>query len=111
MIKIPSSEKGKECCQHAELETTVFKVIIHFITDSPKKKIDKKYNNAIVTPSTNRKDANNLLPPSGNKNLPPKPVYIPTGNNQGYKLPPKPVHLVTPKQNNSVDYSRPYSSR
>lgn len=62
-----------------------------------------------MTPSTNKKD-NNILPPSSNKNLPPKPNQN-HGNNASYKLPPKPSPLIPSKQNNSVDYSRPYSSR
>lgn len=50
-----------------------------------------------------------MLPPTSNKNLPPKPVHIPNsnpGNNVNYKMPPKPSILVPSKQNNSIDYSR-----
>jgi hypothetical protein len=63
-----------------------------------------------MTPSMNKKDNNVLLPPSSHKNLPPKPVQQ-ANNNISYKMPPKPTPLIPSKQNNSVDYSRPGSSK
>lgn len=62
-----------------------------------------------MTPSLNKKEINCMLPPTSNKNLPPKPVQHNPNNNVSYKLPPKPSPLVPSKQNNSVDYSRPSS--
>jgi hypothetical protein len=53
-----------------------------------------------MTPSLNKKDSQ--IPPSSNKNLPPKPQ----NNNVSYKLPPKPTPLIPSKQNNSIDYSK-----
>jgi len=83
---------------------------IHFNLVSPRKKVEEKpLNGGIMTPSVNRKD-NNLLPPTSNKNLPPKPVNN-GNNNVSYKLPPKPTPIMPTKQNYSVDISRPYSSR
>jgi len=64
-----------------------------------------------MTPSSNRKDNNSMvMPPSSNKNLPPKPNQN-HANNVSYKLPPKPTPIMPSKQNNSIDSSRPYSSR
>lgn len=78
---------------------------------SPKKKIEEKPSSIVpMTPGTNRKDSNVILPPSSNKNLPPKPNQN-HANNVSYKLPPKPTPIMPSKQNNSVDSSRPYSSR
>ena len=75
-----------------------------------KKRLEQKPHNGVaMTPSVNKKDQY-MMPPSSNKNLPPKPVQN-NGNNVNYKLPPKPTPLIASKQNNSVDYSRPYSSR
>lgn len=60
-----------------------------------------------MTPSMNKKEPNHFLPPTSNKNLPPRPNHIPNiSNNISYKMPPKPTPLIPSKQNNSVDYSR-----
>lgn len=78
---------------------------------SPRKKIEEKPVNMVpMTPSMNKKEPNCILPPTNNKNLPPKPVHaINPNNNISYKMPPKPSPLIPSKQNNSVDYSRPSS--
>jgi len=63
-----------------------------------------------MTPSINRKEPSHYLPPSSNKNLPPRPNHPPNlNNNISYKMPPRPTPLVSSKQNNSVDYSRSHS--
>lgn len=63
-----------------------------------------------MTPNLNKKEPNYMLPPSNNKNLPPKPVQPNNvNNNVSYKLPPKPTPLIPSKQNNSFDYPRPSS--
>lgn len=55
-----------------------------------------------MTPNLHKKEPNSILPPSNNKNLPPKPMQnnLPN-NNVSYKLPPKPTPLIPSKQNNS----------
>lgn len=109
MRKITLTEKEKGFCLHAECDLTIpdFNVSLYLISDSPRKKLEEKPL-IPMTPSMNKKEPNCILPPTGNKNLPPKPVQNPN-NNVSYKLPPKPSPLIPSKQNNSVDYSRPSS--
>ena len=113
MTRIIWSEKDREYFLHAESELMFlldFKVTYLLILVSPKK--DKPNNLNPMTPSINKKDSNSILPPSSHKNLPPRPVqHINPNNNVSYKLPPKPTPLIPSKQNNSIDYSRPHSSR
>lgn len=105
-----STEKDKGFCLPVECGLTIptdFKVLFYLILDSPRKKLEEKPL-IPITPSINKKDANCILPPTVNKNLPPKPIQNPN-NNVSYKMPPKPSPLIPSKQNNSFDYPRPSS--
>lgn len=59
-----------------------------------------------MTPSMNRKEPNHFLPPTSNKNLPPRPNNPNPHGNVNYRMPPKPIPQIPSKQNNSYDYSR-----
>jgi len=72
---------------------------------------EEKQYNVQMTPSVNKKEPNHFLPPTSNKNLPPRPNHPSSNlnNNVSYKMPPRPTPLIPSKQNNSVDYSRSHS--
>jgi hypothetical protein len=63
-----------------------------------------------MTPQIQRKDVNCILPPTSNKNLPPKPIQMnPINQNPIYKLPPRPNNLIPSAK--QIDYSRLDNSR